>query len=85
MRDYKTNSELQKAFKKPMKVPFIMYNDEPLTHYIIQQNLYSLMLRELGIKVKKKELVWLKENEQFELIQLPDIEDQVLKAVEGLY
>ena len=85
MRDYKTNSELQKAFKKPMKVPFIMYSDEPLTHYIIQQNLYSLMLRELGIRIKKKELVWLKENEQFELIQLPDIEDQVLKAVEGLY
>ena len=34
------------------------------------------MLRELGIIIKVKELVWVKDNEQFELIQLPDIEDQ---------
>lgn len=85
IRDYKTNSELTKAFKKPMKSPFVMYNDEALSHYIIQQNLYSLMLRELGIYTKGKELVWVKDNEQFELIKLPDIEDQVLKAIEGLY
>ena len=81
MRDYKTNETLVKDFKKPMKVPFIMYNDEALSHYIIQQNLYSLMLRNLGIQVKKKELVWLKD-EKFELIQLPNIENQVLKAIE---
>lgn len=85
IRDYKTNSELTKAFKKPMKSPFVMYNDEALSHYIIQQNLYSLMLRELGIYTKGKELIWVKDNEQFELIKLPDIEDQVLKAIEGLY
>lgn len=85
IRDYKTNSELTKAFKKPMKSPFVMYNDEALSHYIIQQNLYSLMLRELGIYTKGKELVWVKDNEQFELIKLPDIEDQVLKAIEGLH
>lgn len=84
IRDYKTNYELTKSFKKPMKVPFKIYNDEPLSHYIIQQNLYSLMLRELGINVTKKELVWLKENEQFELIQLPNIEDEVLKAIDEL-
>ena len=85
IRDYKTNETLVKDFKKPMKSPFQLYNDEPLSHYIIQQNMYSLMLRELGIQVKGKELVWIKENEQFELIRLPDIEDQILKAIEGLY
>lgn len=84
MRDYKTNESLTKDFKKPMKVPFIMYNDEALSHYILQQNIYSLMLLALGIKVKRKELVWLTD-EKFELIQLPNIEDQVLKAIEGLY
>lgn len=84
MRDYKTNESLTKDFKKPMKSPFQLYNDEALSHYIIQQNLYSCMLNELGIKVKRKELVWLID-EKFELIQLPNIEDQVLKAIEGLY
>lgn len=84
MRDYKTNESLTKDFKKPMKVPFIMYNDEALSHYILQQNIYSLMLLALGIKIKRKELVWLTD-EKFELIQLPNIEDQVLKAIEGLY
>lgn len=84
MRDYKTNESLTKDFKKPMKSPFQLYNDEALSHYILQQNLYSCMLNELGIRVKRKELVWLTD-EKFELIQLPDIEDQVLKAIEGLY
>lgn len=84
MRDYKTNESLTKDFKKPMKSPFQLYNDEALSHYILQQNLYSCMLNELGIKVKRKELVWLTD-EKFELIQLPNIEDQVLKAIEGLY
>lgn len=85
IRDYKTNEVLIKDFKKPMKSPFVMYNEEPLSHYIIQQNLYSLMLNALGIKIIGKDLVWLKENGTFELLSLPNIEDQVLKAVENLY
>lgn len=85
MRDYKTNETLTKDFKKPLKSPFHIYNDEALSHYIIQQNLYSLMLKEIGIEIKGMELVWLKDNESFELIKLPRIEESVLKAIEGLY
>ena len=36
-------------------------------------------------EVKKIELIWLKDNETFELISLPKIEKYVLKAIEGLY
>ena len=85
MRDYKTNEVLVKDFKKPMKSPFELYNDEALSHYIIQQNIYSLMLQEIGIKVLRKELVWLKDNETFELIKLPDVENLVAKGIESLY
>lgn len=84
MRDYKSNETLSKDFKKPMKAPFQLYNDEALSHYIIQQNAYSLMLKDRGINVLRKELVWVKENEEFMLIRLPDIEDLVLKAIKGL-
>lgn len=84
IRDYKTNETLVKDFKKPMKNPFQMYNDEALSHYILQQNLYDCMLNELGIEVKEKELVWLKD-EKFDLITLPDIKNQIMKAIEELY
>lgn len=84
IRDYKTNETLTKSFVKPMLKPFELYNDEALSHYIIQQNIYSLMLREIGVEVLGKELVWVKENGQFELISLPNLEKQVLKAIENL-
>lgn len=83
IRDYKTNESLTKDFKKPMKAPFQMYNDEPLSHYILQQNIYSILLSLLGIKTISKELVWLVD-EKFELIKLPNIENEVKRAIEKL-
>ena len=83
IRDYKTNESLTKDFKKPMKAPFQMYNDEPLSYYILQQNIYSILLSLLGIKTISKELVWLVD-EKFELIKLPNIEDEVKRAIEKL-
>ena len=84
LRDYKTNQILKKDFQKPMKSPFQMYNDEALSHYILQQNLYEIMLNLIDIKIIRKELVWLKDNETFELIILPDIKDLVKEAIKSL-
>lgn len=81
IRDYKTNETLTKDFKKPMLPPFEGFNDEALSHYEIQQNLYSLMLRNIGIKVLRKELVWVKDNETFQLIPLHNIEDKLYEAI----
>lgn len=83
IRDYKTNESLTKDFKRPMKAPFQMYNDEPLSHYTLQQNIYSILLSLLGIKTISKELVWLVD-EKFELIKLPNIENEVKRAIEKL-
>ena len=83
IRDYKTNESLTKDFKRPMKAPFQMYNDEPLSHYILQQNIYSILLSLLGIKTISKELVWLID-EKFELIKLPNIENEIKRAIEKL-
>lgn len=86
IRDYKTNETLVSDFKKPLKFPFQQFNDENLSIYIIQQNLYSLMLKkELGIEIKGKELVWLKENGQFDIVTLPNIEELIEKGIQSLY
>lgn len=84
MRDYKTNITLYSDFPKYLLKPFDKYIDQPLNIYTLQQNAYSLMLRRLGIKVIKKELVWLKENETFEIIQLENIEEQLEDALYNL-
>lgn len=84
IRDYKTNITLYSDFPKYLLKPFDKYIDQPLNIYTLQQNAYSLMLRRLGIKVIKKELVWLKENETFEIIQLENIEGQLEDALYNL-
>lgn len=85
IRDYKTNAVLTKDYKKPMFSPFEKFNVEPLSHYTIQQNIYSIMLQEIGIENKGKELVWLKDNESYQLISLEDIEELLREAIPNLY
>lgn len=86
LRDYKTNAVMTKDFKKPMKVPFNNLNEESLSHYIIQQNIYARNLKKLGIEVKKIELVWLKDNETYELIDIPIYsEDFLERAIKSLF
>lgn len=84
LRDYKTNETLTKDFQKVMFYPFGNLNDESLGHYIIQQNLYSFFLNLLKIKVLRRELVWLKDNETYELIELPNIENLIPIAIDSV-
>lgn len=81
IRDYKTNSVMTKSFKKPLLSPFENLNDESLSHYIIQQSLYQIMLENLGFEIKDRELIWLKETEKYDLIPLPNVTDKLRKAI----
>lgn len=85
IRDYKTNAVLTKDFKKPMLFPFQNFNVEPLSHYTIQQSIYSIMLQEIGINSICKELIWLKDNETYQIIPLQNIEEMLRKAIPTLY
>lgn len=80
--DYKTNSELTKAFKKPMLKPFENLNEEPLSHYLIQQNGYAIFLNKIDIKANKANLVWVKDNEQYEIVPIRNIQKEVLAAID---
>ena len=46
-------------------------NDSTLE--LIQLNLYQIMLENIGIEIKRREIVWLKDDKTYELISLPDI------------
>lgn len=86
LRDYKTNAVMTKDFKKPMLKPFENLNEESLSHYIIQQNIYARNLKYLGVNIKRIELVWLKDNETYELINIPIYPEEFLeKAIKSLF
>lgn len=72
IRDYKNNEEMKKSFIKPLLFPFQNYNTEPLSNYILQCNLYQCILENIGINIKRRELVWVKDSGNYELISLPN-------------
>lgn len=76
LADYKTNKDLYKNFKgKKMKPPFEYLLDCPLSHYIIQQNLYKMILEEHGVEIGNMFLVHLNEQpySNYTIHPLPDI------------
>jgi hypothetical protein len=85
IQDYKTNASLYKDFSRNcnmmMKPPFDDLYEEPLSHYIIQLNLYHLGLKQLGINVVSKVIIWLKEDGTYEKIRIPDITDKLIKEL----
>ena len=63
-----------------MKPPFDNLVDEYLSHYMIQQGLYSMFLENLGYEVIDRRLIWLKDNGTYEKVQLPYIKEQLIKS-----
>ena len=63
-----------------MQPPFNELVDEALTHYMIQQGLYSMMLENIGYKVFGRRLIWLKDNGTYEKVKLPYIKEQLINS-----
>lgn len=82
LMDYKTNYTLTNSFARDtgqyMLPPFDDLIDESLSHYIFQLSAYSLMLMNLGYKVIDRKLIWLKNDGDYEKIQLPDITQRLI-------
>lgn len=89
LEDYKTNASLTNDFNRNngimMLPPFDNLVDEALSHYIIQQGLYSMMLENLGIDVISRKLVHLKEDGTYEKVKLPYIKDQLIECFKEKY
>lgn len=70
--DWKTNRELKKEFSRQnskfLLEPFSNLYEEPLSYYILQLNLYSLCLDEIGLPVVGCRVIWLKDDGTYELI-----------------
>lgn len=89
LEDYKTNASLTNDYKRNnginMLPPFDNMTDDALSHYTIQQGLYSMMLENLGIKVISRKLVHLKEDGTYEKVKLPYIKDQLIECFKEKY
>lgn len=89
LEDYKTNASLYSDFNRNngnmMLPPFDNLVDEALSHYIIQQGLYSMMLENLGIDVISRKLVHLKDDATYEKVKLPYIKEQLIECFKEEY
>lgn len=83
--DYKTNASLANSYNRSygnmLLPPFNNVVDEPLGHYAIQLNLYSLCLEQLGYKMTHKIIVWLKEDGTYEKIPVSDLTDTLKRVI----
>ena len=61
--------------------PFYNIIDEDYGHYMIQMNLYALMLEDIGLPVIAKRIVWLKDDATYEIIDVPNIVDTLRKTL----
>ena len=82
--DYKNNNSLISDYNRNknimMKPPFDNLVDEALSHYMIQQGLYSMFLENLGYEVIDRRLIWLKDDGTYEKVQLPYIKEQLINS-----
>lgn len=87
--DYKTNTSLTNDFSRSkgimMKPPFDNLVNEALSHYMIQQGLYSMMLENLGYEVLSRKLVHLKADGTYEKVKLPYIKEQLIECFNDEY
>ena len=85
LADWKTNKTLIKEYNRAngihMTGPMNKYIDEPLSHYILQFNIYQRLLESVGIKVIDRVLIWLKDDGTYERIYIDKIPDAVIDKI----
>lgn len=83
--DYKTNGKLysdyNRKFNRVLLPPFSNIIEEDYGLYIIQLNLYALMLEDIGLPVISKRIVWLKEDGTYQIIEVPNIVEVLRSAL----
>jgi hypothetical protein len=82
---HNTNKDLKNQFNRSksntLLDPFRDYIDEPLSIYSIQLSLYQLGLAQLGLPIIDRNLIWLKEDGEYEKIGTPDLTGRLLNAL----
>jgi len=74
---HNTNKDLKNSYNRSksntLLNPFQDYIDEPLSFYSIQLSLYQLGLSQLNLPIVDRNLIWLKEEGEYEKISTPDL------------
>lgn len=83
--DWKTNRELYKEYSrtnhKMLYYPFDDLYDEPFGGYTIQLSAYNLCLKDIGLKVLGRRIIWLKDDGTYEIIPTTDKTDLIKKII----
>lgn len=70
LKDYKSNEDLYKWYGDYLLPPLNMLRSNDIGKYTVQQSLYSIELRNIGLRVVSNELIWLKDDGFFEAVAL---------------
>ena len=77
--DWKTNADIYKSYSrqngKMLYWPFTNLYQEPFGIYTLQLNLYSMALENIGLPVIGKRIIWLKDDETYEIIKVDDVQE----------
>lgn len=83
--DWKTNGDIYKDFSrtnlKMMKPPFDNLFDEPFGAYTIQLGCYQIPLNDIGLKVIGRRIIWLKDDETYEVVKVNDVTDKIRQVL----
>lgn len=86
--DWKTNkslySEYNQKFNNTLLPPFDNNNfiNQPKSIYTLQLNLYQLGLQQINYNIADRKLVWLKDNGTYEKIQVPNVTQSLINALQ---
>ncbi|MDO4950587.1 MAG: hypothetical protein Q4E49_00825 [Bacteroidales bacterium] len=82
--DYKTNANLYNEYNRShwrmLLSPFDDFYEEDYGLYVIQLNLYALMLEDIGLPVIARKIVWLKDDGTYQIVDTPEVSD-ILRSV----
>lgn len=85
--DYKTNSDIHKneKYAKNMKIPLEHLKDTTLNHYAIQLSIYKYIVEKYtNLKIEDFFIVYMSENnENYEIIEVPYLKDEVELILEN--
>lgn len=84
--DYKTNVDLYKNFKEQKLLqPFNDLLDMPLSVYKLQLSLYENALYKIGLKVVGRRILWLKNDGEYEKINLESYRQKIDDELKKIY
>lgn len=61
-KDWKTNKDLEKWYGEMLLPPLSMLKSNDIGKYTVQQTLYTIQLRNIGLAVSRNSLIWLRED-----------------------